>query len=376
MDFAHLAGAAERQGDDDEPAVDEDGAELLDAVHSRADPLRRLPDARVRPRRHPVHRGHARADGVGARLPARDQAPLKRCGKTRLQDVAGELVHRPLLTDQHHRPRLSARSTPTTRRRSCSTRPMPSSPPAAASAPKGPRTCAASSTLAMAATVRTSGGTPQRRPGDLRHVRDGDHRRDRRHARHDRGPRRCRIPASPSPRRARRRVPSPGLHPTAARTSRAAAGMGSSPPGHARRRPPRAAGRGPCRRRVGAARRGRRTPPTGTGQSGPCRLQGVRGAGDPDDATSGERLLSDIRDVFDTGEMFTSTLLERLHTLDESPWGESGGAAEPLSATVAGGHCCVRTGSSRRQRSGRWRTGEGVLPRRLRRRLGPLPDRR
>ena len=149
MDFAHLAGAAERQGDDDEPAVDEDGAELLDDVLqprcAATSSSRRIECRRTRSTLF-IAATHAQSAWEHAtRLVIK--SPVKRCGKTRLQEIAGRA--RPPAA-AHRRtsasPPWSARSTPRTRRRSCSTRPTACSPPAAVSAPKAPRTCAASST--------------------------------------------------------------------------------------------------------------------------------------------------------------------------------------------------------------------------------------
>jgi len=52
---------------------------------------------------------------------------------------------------------------------------------------------------------------------------------------------------------------------------------------------------------------------------------------EPDEATSGERLLSDLREVWNDEPHFaTAELLRRLHALEESPWGDWYG--RPLSA--------------------------------------------
>lgn len=43
----------------------------------------------------------------------------------------------------------------------------------------------------------------------------------------------------------------------------------------------------------------------------------------PDDATAGERLLADLYELWgDAPYLFTSTLLDQLHALDEAPWGD------------------------------------------------------
>lgn len=54
-------------------------------------------------------------------------------------------------------------------------------------------------------------------------------------------------------------------------------------------------------------------------------------AGDPSEATLGERLLADLHDVFGTSDqLFTTRLLDGLHKLDEAPWGDWFG--HPLNA--------------------------------------------
>jgi hypothetical protein len=51
-----------------------------------------------------------------------------------------------------------------------------------------------------------------------------------------------------------------------------------------------------------------------------------------DEATAGELLLKDLRDIWksDEGQLFTETILERLYKIEESPWGDWYG--KPLSA--------------------------------------------
>ena len=61
----------------------------------------------------------------------------------------------------------------------------------------------------------------------------------------------------------------------------------------------------------------------------------LAGAEDPESGTTGERVLSDIRDLFDGGEMFTATLLDRLPRR-WSPRGASGSSGKTLSSPVAG----------------------------------------
>lgn len=51
------------------------------------------------------------------------KSPIKRCGKTRAQEVARELVHKALPTTNISRPRWPGRSARTIRRRSSSMRP-------------------------------------------------------------------------------------------------------------------------------------------------------------------------------------------------------------------------------------------------------------
>jgi hypothetical protein len=44
---------------------------------------------------------------------------------------------------------------------------------------------------------------------------------------------------------------------------------------------------------------------------------------DPDDATAGERLLADLRDVFgDSDRLATATILDALHAIEEAPWAD------------------------------------------------------
>jgi len=60
-------------------------------------------------------------------------------------------------------------------------------------------------------------------------------------------------------------------------------------------------------------------------------IASLGGEVEPDEATSGERLLSDLREVWNDEPHFaTAELLRRLHALEESPWGDWYG--RPLSA--------------------------------------------
>jgi hypothetical protein len=59
-------------------------------------------------------------------------------------------------------------------------------------------------------------------------------------------------------------------------------------------------------------------------------------ADDPEGGTAGERLLADLRDVFGKeGFLYTATIIDRLVALDESPWSEwkrTGTGREPVNA--------------------------------------------
>ena len=71
----------------------------------------------------------------------------------------------------------------------------------------------------------------------------------------------------------------------------------------------------------------------------------LTGESDADADSAGERLLSDMYQVWgDEDHLFTTLMLERLHKLDESPWGDWYG--KPLQP-VAWRPCSVPTGSSR-----------------------------
>jgi hypothetical protein len=59
--------------------------------------------------------------------------------------------------------------------------------------------------------------------------------------------------------------------------------------------------------------------------------QTLTGEGDRDDVTADERVLADLHDVFgDAEQLSTETILERLHKLEEAPWGDWYG--HPLNA--------------------------------------------
>jgi hypothetical protein len=60
---------------------------------------------------------------------------------------------------------------------------------------------------------------------------------------------------------------------------------------------------------------------------------------DPEDGAIGTKLLADLKEVWDESEdrLFTSTVLERLHGLEESPWSKWGRTREPINANSLGG---------------------------------------
>jgi len=60
---------------------------------------------------------------------------------------------------------------------------------------------------------------------------------------------------------------------------------------------------------------------------------------EPDDGAPGTRLLADLREVWKESEpeLFTTTILDRLKKLEESPWSEWGRKAEPITATGLAG---------------------------------------
>lgn len=57
---------------------------------------------------------------------------------------------------------------------------------------------------------------------------------------------------------------------------------------------------------------------------------------EPDDGRIGTKLLADLKEIWKDSEpeLFTSTLLERLHQLDESPWKDWGRRREPITPRV------------------------------------------
>ena len=86
------------------------------------------------------------------------KSPIKRCGKTRAQESRASWCTTRCRRRTSPSPRSSTRSTRTTRRRSCSTKPTRSSAARRRTDPKEPKTSAASSTPAIPAVGRTSGG--------------------------------------------------------------------------------------------------------------------------------------------------------------------------------------------------------------------------
>ena len=57
------------------------------------------------------------------------------------------------------------------------------------------------------------------------------------------------------------------------------------------------------------------------------------GIDDPDDGTAGERLLADLRDIFgDAHCLYTVTMLDRLHEIEEAPWTAWDKDGKPLSS--------------------------------------------
>jgi Protein of unknown function (DUF3631)/Domain of unknown function (DUF4326) len=57
---------------------------------------------------------------------------------------------------------------------------------------------------------------------------------------------------------------------------------------------------------------------------------------EPDDGRISTKLLADLQEVWGDGEeeLFTATILNRLHKLEESPWSEWGRRSEPITARV------------------------------------------
>jgi Protein of unknown function (DUF3631) len=60
---------------------------------------------------------------------------------------------------------------------------------------------------------------------------------------------------------------------------------------------------------------------------------------DPEDGPIGTRLLADLKEVWGESDdrLFTTTILERLHALEESPWSKWGRTREPLNANGLAG---------------------------------------
>lgn len=72
----------------------------------------------------------------------------------------------------------------------------------------------------------------------------------------------------------------------------------------------------------------------GGGWPARCRRACLAMTGDePEDSGIGERLLADLYAIWETEDyLFTTTILQRLHKVDESPWSEWGRKSEPLTA--------------------------------------------
>jgi ribosomal protein L34E len=72
----------------------------------------------------------------------------------------------------------------------------------------------------------------------------------------------------------------------------------------------------------------------GGGWQARCRRACLAMTGDePDDSGIGIRLLADLYAIWETDDyLFTTTILQRLHKVDESPWAEWGRKSEPLTA--------------------------------------------
>ena len=72
----------------------------------------------------------------------------------------------------------------------------------------------------------------------------------------------------------------------------------------------------------------------GGGWQARCRRACLAMTGDePDDSGIGIRLLADLYEIWGTEDyLFTNTILQRLHKVEESPWAEWGRKSEPLTA--------------------------------------------